>query len=258
MIGLSKRRLPFRLLALAVLTICLSIISRNSNTPSARTNRQPLPTATQRPIVTVQTQPDSPLLISSIRAFSSDPQNVDLIFDITNVSSKPIRVYAIKQELEVGGPGLSSVTLHNLDLANSLLQPGQSLTSVDTYEVVSDKQQRLTLSVDYIEFIDGTKWGVDSVRSAERAAGQRAAAYALSKRLIKILTAGGPNNVMSAIEAGAAKIEPPASRSDEWRAGFSQGSNFIVARLKESHQKGGPEEVERKLRQFAEQFKGVD
>jgi hypothetical protein len=132
------------------------------------------------------------------------------------------------------------------------------VTDFDTCSAVSEKEQRITLLVDYVEFADGTKWGVDSAKSADRSAGQRAVASLISKRLLKILNEGNLNDVISAIEAGTTNIEPPAGVSDEWKEGFRTGSNSITARLKNAQKRGGLSQVEQKLRELAERFKGVN
>jgi hypothetical protein len=261
MAGLYQQRLLVRLLALGVLTLCLSLLSRNSSSSALlATPKEPpaVPVQTQSPIVMVQPQMGTPLVVTAARPVSSDPQNLDITFYLTNVSNKPIRVYAIKQEVEAGGTRSYSVSLHNLDLTNSALQPNQSLSDFDTYQVLAGKEHHLTLSVDYVEFSDGTKWGGDSAKSAERTAGQRAAAYVLSKRLLKILSTGNPDDVMSALETNAAKIEPPAGRSDEWKEGFRHGNSVVIGRLKRAQQKGGSLQVERELRQLSGRFKGAD
>jgi len=207
----------------------------------------------------VKTQTDAPLLISSPRILSWDGQNGEFAFELINMSSKPIRAYAIKQEIEAGGTQLSSVLFSNLDLTNHPpLQPNQSSTVFDTCQAMSEKEQRITLSVDYVEFSDGTKWGVDSAKSADRSAGQRAAASLISKRLLKILNEGNLNDVLNAIEAGTPSIEPPAGRSEEWKEGFRLGSNSIAAYLKDAKKRGDLKQAEQKLRQLAERFKGAN
>jgi hypothetical protein len=253
---LYKHSLFLRLLILGTLTLCLSLLShKGSNIPLASTKKPPsLPIQTQPPTITVLTQNDAPLHISSPRILSWDGQRGEFAFEIVNVSGKPIRAYAIKQGVEAGTQ-LSNVLFSNLDLTNHpWLQPNQSLTIFDTCQAISEKAQRIILSVDYVEFSDGTNWGMDSAKSAERSAGQRAAAYLISKRLFKILSEGNSGDVMNAIEAGAANIEPPAGHSDEWKEGFRSGSNSIVARLKNAQKKGDLSQVEQKLRQLAERY----
>lgn len=256
---LYKHPLLLRLLTLGVLTFCLGLLSRGgSNTPLANTKELPPPSSqTQAPTLTVKAQKDTPLLISAPRILSWDGRNGEFAYELINMSGKPIRAYAIKQKVEAEGTQSSNVLFSNLDLTNHpLLQPNQSLTTFDTCQAVPDKEQRITLFVDYVEFSDGTKWGTDSTKSADRSAGQRTAIHLLSTRLLKVLNAGNPSDVVNAIEAGATNIEPPGSHSDEWKEGFSIGSHNVIGQLKRAQQRGGLSQIPIELRRLAERFKG--
>ena len=256
-----KQRLLQRLLTLVVLMFCLTVLGRNANDrPVAGTKESPPSVEqTQSPTVTAQTQPGAPLVISSPRIISNDGQYAETGFELINVSNKPIRAYAIRQELDTGGKRSSTFSLSNLDLSNAPpLQVNHSTTNYDTTELSAGNDPHISFSVTYVEFSDGATWGPDSARFAERSAGQRAAATFISKRLMKNLIGGGPADVMRAIESGEANIEPPAARSDEWKEGFQHGLNSIAARLKRAQTKGGPNEVEFELRRLDKKFNGVN
>lgn len=261
MISLIKQRLLWRFVALGVLTLCLSILSHsNVNTPLASTRAvMPLPVQTQRPTVRTQTQAGAPLVISSPRIVSWDGQNAEVAIDLVNVSSKPIRAYAIKQALEGEETHSGQVMFTGLDLTNSsALKPNQLTTNFDVYQISSDKEEHVIFFVDYVEFSDGTKWGLDSANFAERSAGQRAAAYILTKRLLKILNTGNPVDVVTAIERGATNVEPPSGRSSEWKEGFRMGCKSLEQHLKRAQVKGGLNQIDRELREFGQRFKGAN
>lgn len=256
MAGFHKKRLLWRFLVLGVLTLCLSILSRNSvNTPLASTGVPiSLPVQTQSPSVTTQTQPGAPLVMS-VRIISWDGQNLEVGIDLVNVSSKPIRAYAIKQGLEGEETHSGQVMFTSLDLTNSSpVLPNQLTTNFDVYQASSAKEQQVIFFIDYVEFSDGTRWGLDSANFAERSAGQRAAAHILSKRLLKILNAGNAVDVMEAIEMGAARIEPPTNRSDDWKEGFRGGCNSVASHLKRAQKSGSLSQVESELKKFAKRF----
>jgi hypothetical protein len=242
---------------LGILTLCLSILSRSSvNTPFGNT-KVVLPSLvqTQSPTVTAPAQPDSPLVILSPRIISWNGQYLEVALDIINVSSKPIRAYAIKQRMEGEEGRLGVAVFTSFDLTNlSMLQPNQLSTTFDTYQASSGKEDHVVFFVDYVEFSDGTKWGLDSANFAERSAGQRAGAYILSKRLLKILNASDAVDVIKAIETGTANIEPPANRSDEWKEGFRGGCRSVASHLRRAQKSGSSGQVERELRKFAKRF----
>lgn len=261
MAGLLNRRLLLRFLALGVLTLCVTILSRsNVDTPLARTKPASPPQAQGKmPTVTTQLQPQAPLAISALRTVSWDGQSLEVAMELVNVSSKSIRAYAVKQALE-GDASSGQVMFVSLEANNkTALQPNQLTTTFDVYQASSTKEeQHVVFGVDYVEFSDGTKWGLDSGKSAERSEGQRAAGSILTKRLLQIEAAGSPAAVMNAIEKGEANIEPPAHRSEEWKEGFRLGCKSIEQHLKRAQMRGGLSQLDRDLRQLGQRFKGVE
>jgi len=207
-------------------------------------------------------QHDSPLAITSIASggqTSPELQNIEFGFYVINVSSKSIRAYAIKQDLTAGGKEMGGgVTLYNPELANSVLLPNQSTLISGTSDLTSDQDNKITLSIDYVEFSDGARWGLDSVKSSERVAGQRSAATMLSKKLIQVLKTGRGEDVAQALDDGTASIEPPADRSQEWKEGFSAGRASVLNGLKRTKEAHGPRELERELRRLGVTFKEND
>lgn len=260
MTQILRHRLSLRLIALTVLIVCLVIISRqNSDAQLAATTPQRAQLAeTPPPILTVQPQMGTPLVMSAPRIVGGNEEYKEVAFDLINVSDKPIRAYAIKQEVAVAGtPRSGTVLFINLCLTNSPMLPvNQLITRGDTFDLIPSKEAHVSLSIDYVEFSDGTRWGPDLAKSAERSGGQRAAMLVLSKRLRRFLSAGNPDEVMSAIETDAASIEPPADRSDEWKGAFRLALNSIVSHLKRTQAKGGLNEVDRELRRFSESLSG--
>jgi len=260
MTQILRHRLSLRLIALAILIVCLVIVSRkNSDAHLATTTPQRAQLAETPPaIVTVQPQMDTPLVMSAPRIVGGNEEYKEIAFDLINVSDKPIRAYAIKQEVVVAGTPRSRTALFiSLDLTNSpRLQVNQLTTSSNTFDLIPSKEAHVSLSIDYVEFSDGTIWGPESAKYAQVSAGQRAAMQVLSKRLRSFLSAGNPDEVMSAIETGAASIEPPAGRSDEWKGAFRLARNSIVSHLKRAQAKGGLNQVDRELRRFNESLSG--
>ena len=117
-----RHRLSLRLTALTVLIVCLVIISRkNSDAHLATTTQQRAQLAeTPRPILTIEPQMDTPLVMSAPRIVGGNEEYKEIAFGLTNVSDKPIRAYAIKQEVKVAGTSPSETALFiNLDLTNS-------------------------------------------------------------------------------------------------------------------------------------------
>lgn len=262
MTRILQHRLSLRLIALTVLIVCLVIISRKNSDAHLTTTtpqKKPQPADTRPPIVTVQSQMGTPLVLSARRIVGGNEEYSEIAFDLVNVSDKPIRAYAIKQEVAVAGTPRSGTALFiNLDLSNSPRLPiNQITTTFNTFDLIPSKEaQQVSLSIDYVEFSDGTSWGPDSAKFAVQSAGQRAAMLVLSKRLRSFLSVGDPDEVMRAIETSAASVEPPDRRSDEWKEAFRLARTSIVSRLKRAQTKGGLNQVDRELRRLTESLTG--
>jgi hypothetical protein len=248
-----------RLFALLILVVCLIAVSRNGGGSSfesqaGASTKSPV----QEPTITAQAQANQPLAITSITSAGTSPdfQGVEFAFYVINVSPRPILAYAIRQDLTAGGKQSGGgVTLYNPQLANSVLRPNQSVLISGTADLTSDNDNKITLSVDYVEFSDGTRWGADSVKSSERVAGQRAAATMVGKNLLEVLKAGKNDDVTKAIEDGKVIIQPPGIRSQEWNEGFSAGRASVLNRLKRANEQHGLKELELELRRIGETFK---
>ena len=104
------------------------------------------------------------------------------------------------------------------------------------------------LSVDFVEFADGTVWGPDTTRSTERLAGTRAGMSAERVRLLKVLKGSGEAAVISALESRE-EVSPSPGHSAEWSEGFRTGILQYRARLRRIHSDNGFSQVEFTLQQ---------
>lgn len=259
MFKLLRHTLVLRFLALGILIVCLSILSRSSDSLSSPRKEIPagLRTQSRAPSVIAKPQADAPLVISSPRVVSWDGQDLEVALDVVNVAKKAIRGYALGLSVQGEGAPSGQIMFVNLDLSNnSPLTPNRITTIFDVHQVSSAKENQIAYFVDYVEFSDGSKWGADSGNNEQRSAGQRAAAQILSKRLLAILNSGGSADVMTAIEKGAANIEPPSERSEEWKEGFRRACASISQRLKMVQNRKGSRLIDPELRQLAQRFQG--
>jgi hypothetical protein len=255
MLQSDGRRIFLKILTLGVLVFCLGLLSygisgaRLANTYTGQAS-------VQAPIISVVPQTDVPLRISSVRFEEPSQGAPEIFFSITNLSDKAISAYAIRQDVRAGAKSMSSTFLIDLDVKDSSLQPGQTAERFDTVEPLSGGAHNLSLSVDYVEFADGTKWGSDSFKFAEQLAGQRAGAREAINQFVEILNASGPDAVLKTIDLDTVKPTPPAGHSAKWVEGFNLGVEAISIRLKNASKKGGLSQVERLLRQSAARRKG--
>ena len=122
-----------------------------------------------------------------------DPHKPSFEYTVVNNNDKPIRAYTIRRD--------DGLTGSNLSMLNSPLQPGQSLWEALGNTTYSEPVQAILLSVDFVEFTDGTFWGPDTTRSSQRLAGIRAGMSVERSRLLTIFNDDGIAKLISHLEA---------------------------------------------------------
>ena len=202
----------------------------------------------ETPKVSVRIQSDAPLQISSpVVNTAAGPREPRIDYHVTNVSGKPVNAYAIHHVVLHGNQSSEGVVLRNTASADSLLQAGHMESAVLEGVVYTYPVQSIELILDFVEFADGSAWGTDKFKSAERLSGQRAGAQAEAERLLTIAKEKGEDAVMQSIGPGSTYLSPPPGHTSEWISGFREGINFKRSRLKRAHSKPGAS-IEEELR----------
>jgi hypothetical protein len=242
LIGITPRSQRIIILAVTFAAI-LATLYATSRVPLLARTFSPPDTA-QSPTVYVLPQPGVPLLISSAVINLANPSVPQIDCIVTNVSDKPIQSYAVLRNVS-GDKRSYNLTLNHILSLDSVFQPFQ--TRPESLIIDSEPIKSITLSIDFVEFIDGSTWGDDTCRSAERLAGQRAGARAAKDHLIKKV--GNPSALLNAVAAGEADVDLPPGHSPSWEEGFHTGTGVMRERLRDAKSKGGLAEVERELKQ---------
>lgn len=187
--------------------------------------------------ISLNVQPDGPLYIQSVSINSSTqpaPQ-IDLI--LVNKSTNGVSAYTLRYDAWSGESKLGDGTeLSIIQSSDSILQPERSVTAA--IDINIQQFQAITsikVSVDFVEFTDGSTWGPDTSKSIERLAGQRTGARRAVRRFQRILESKNPNALLSAIETDPLGISPPPHQSSEWLDGFRHGVATIQGRLKQAY-----------------------
>jgi len=128
------------------------------------------------------------------------------------------------------------------------LGPGQSAQlEIDTTDF-NEPLEKLVLSVDFVEFADGTRWGLDTMKNAERVDGVRAGAKAERDALMRVLKAEGADGVARSLDSVAPEPDLASSRSKEWLNSFSDGVNWMRERVRRKGRNYS--EIEKELRRL--------
>ena len=250
-----KHKLIVRLAALAAVTFSLILVLRQDDQVGLGMAQSMPAFQPQAPMILARNERGSPLVISAERQLARTEQAPEVAFNVTNVTNKTISAFAIKVEVMSDSKVVNTVALYNLELSANDLPPNRSLSRFDTYENLSNGQHRVTLSVDYVEFSDGKRWGPDSAKSAERVAGSRAAIKTFTTRLSGIIRGTNPNDVANVLDS-MAKLAPPPQHSEEWNDGFHGAARSLTNRLKRANESGGLGQVNSELSRYVIRLSG--
>lgn len=211
----------------------------------------------QSPAVAVADQRDSPLTISVEGYDLSDPSSPKITYKVQNISDKAIRAYSIVEEIIKGGGRSSGAKIINLGKGHNFLEPQQVRAESCDVSSRTDPVTSVTLSVDYVEFGDGTAWGKDTRRAAEYLAGQREGRRAAVKKIEELREQQGVGGVAELLRKKDAEVAaPPAGRASEWDYGFRVGHNATLYELRKAHVKGGLQALGSELRKQLEDVDG--
>ena len=251
-----NHKLIIRLAALAAVTLCLILVVRQDDQVGLGMAQSMPVFQPQAPIVVARNEPGSPLVISAERQLAKTEQAPELSLNVTNVTTKTVTAFAIKQEVVAGQKAGTTVYLYNLPLSATKLPPNGALHEFATYDNLSNSQHRVTLTLDYVQFSDGKTWGLDSAKSGERVAGQNAASQILIRKLLGMIREGKAHEDFANTLESVTNIQPPAQHSDEWNDGFRLAIGTVAHRLKRAHQLGGLGRVTTELTNLAMMLSG--
>jgi hypothetical protein len=198
----------------------------------------------------IDLRPDSPLLISNPRyySFMSIGSSIGgtLRFDITNRGNKPIHSYQCRyySPVPVGNGAYGCQP-------EPRLLPGQSREdSISTHEYAP-----LTLTIDFVQFADGTTWFSNSPHSTVKPDGLAAGAKAAANHLLTVMSRDGVQAVMDTLRRIHADVREPdgADTNPEFGVfGFYCGVTNTVVRVEHEYEDGGALRVETFLRSYPE------
>jgi hypothetical protein len=244
------RGMTMRHFAVAIaLSLLASAAARSQSVAQNMPGAAPDHGAREKPAARVQDLADAPLSLSVKTKWATpDHEMLEVYFTVTNVGSRPVRAYAVRvtrgAETHEGG----GCYVNNIDRAGKILQPNQS-AGRSTWRPVaaSDAETPVELTLDFVEFADGTVWGADSCQAAERLGGMRAGARAAKLLFKRKLDEKGIDTLVKRLYADDPALAPPEGHSDPWTAGFRGAVNSYRERIRQANVEGGLPEVQAAL-----------
>jgi hypothetical protein len=104
----------------------------------------------------------------------------------------------------------------------------------------------ITLSVNFVEFVSGSRWGPDTLKTGDTIDGVRAGAQAEKEVLLNLLMTQGTDALMRSLDSVKPEAEQSLPRSSEWLDGFRHGVGWIRERVRSKGPKHS--EIEPELR----------
>lgn len=189
----------------------------------------------------IELQPDSPLLITNPRyfAFASLRSAVGgvLRYTVVNGSSKLVHSYACRHYSS--GP-------HGNGAYGSRPPGGLPPRQSREDSIAAHDYHELTLTIDFVQFADGTMWFSGDQRATVKPEGIRAGAKAAGAHLLRMLEQDGPDAVVEALPRIHADIRGPFGRTapDEFGSfGFYSGVTSMAVQISHAYTGGGAVEA---------------
>jgi hypothetical protein len=189
----------------------------------------------QKPInVEVEEQKDCPIRINFYTVNNDEPNFQIILFNFENVGLKPIRAYTLLINDKRGGQKVIT-SFHSV----KLFQKGEVKNAEEFIERqnIKNDNQAFSLSLDYIEFDDGSFWGNDTKKKSTLFLGLLEGKKSAIKNIrnsIKNLNASQINEFYKIINQDLLELNVDTSninQSEEWKNGFRLGYRSVFSIL---------------------------
>ena len=226
-----------RIIPLAVIIVSLTVLLTGAR-PRAKANKQQAekgPSMQGPMLMLTKEQPNSPLIISDVLVEDSpDPTFPAVSFKITNRSNKGIIAFAIRHDAALRQGPFSGAEMTNYADREHALLPGQSSREETGGINYGEPVISMTLSIDFVEFVNGIRWGPDSFKSGDSRDGLLAGQHAEREMLLKVLLASGFDALMRDLEALKPEDPEISEHSYEWLRAFRIGVNVVRGRVRDT------------------------
>jgi hypothetical protein len=199
----------------------LSFITILSPTLYAQDNKQP------GIKITIADQPDCQVLITG-PVIAGDMNTPAIQYRFKNSGSKAVLSFVVQLMRDGRGAGLTDAQV----FTGRLFQPGSVQTAIINIQPIDiSRVGNITLSVDYIQFSDGSFWGPDTDRNESFFQGMEAGRHASIKEMTDMASNNEWSRITHLLETPLADAEITVYdtlRPERWQQGYRIGYKSVV------------------------------
>lgn len=191
----------------------------------------------QQPLKTnIVLQKDSPLRVTVNNVDNTNISFQKVNFTVQNISDKKIRAITILGNSKSSGKIVTTSF-------NNFFQPGEIVfKEIDIEREVIEESKNISISIDYVEFSDGSFWGSDTQRKSEDFAGERAGKLLAVSELKEIIN--NTNELKNFLGKEITEIEPKFNKqnqTEQWIKGFRGGYRNVISVIQRNKEKDSSE-----------------
>jgi|GEM_PF-4277317 len=195
-------------------------------------------------------QPGSPLTIGQVIVDDSkDPNTPRITIKLANITNLPIRAFTVRCDTHFGESTLSAWSLNNIRSRENCFGPQETRTVIMDDSNYSQPPRSAVLSVDFVEFLDGSRWGEDTYKSGDRLDGWRAGAHLEAESILRKIRTNGLELALNDVRLKSSDVILPSNVSAEYADGFRLGLDAIRAHILHSGDKNKPDDIVNELLQ---------
>jgi hypothetical protein len=185
------------------------------------------------------------LVSTSTRWATAGREILDLYVVVTNRDAKSIRAYSTRIDFEQRKQSEERCLIENIYAPGKVIKQEQK-DGKSRFLGFEKKiaPSAIQVSIDYVEFADGSAWGQDSCQSVEYLAGERAGGEAALSWFRNLIKEKGTEAAVEAIRSGGVSVEKPYNPSARWDEAFGRGVEIVGRRVMTAYQNEGAAEVD--------------
>jgi hypothetical protein len=219
--------LPIILPLLSIVLGFVILAPRNNLSLPSQSLKEPLSEEVRNPRVVIQSLSNAPIIIRSASVDTADPNTPSISIKLVNTGKSLIGAFTIQCDTSFGESKLTTWSLNNIRSYEKAFKLQETRTVTINDATYSQAPQYIELSVDFVEFVDGTRWGADNYRSGERLNVFRAGVHAESKYVLNKIKIQGLKATIQNIRDNSSDIEYPTQSSSEYLEGFRMGIETV-------------------------------